>query len=375
MAGIGDHRPRPVLIVDDDVETLSAERELLAENGFRVVEARDGNEALRIVQDDPPAVVVLDVQMPGMDGPSFARELRMTLRRVPLVILTGVADPKSPELARVAAELRLHPLAVEDAQHGHERPKIDEYEDHYFIVFYAIEAPSPGEIGFHELSIFVARNAIVTVHQGECRARVEVEKRFREGHLATTGLVLHALLDTIVDDYFDVVDQFGERVEFLEAFITTETSTKQTQGPLKELFLVKQDLLRVRKVVSPERDVLQVLVRGDIRELREPGRRAYFQDVYDHVIRVTDEIDTFRDLTSNVIDAYLAAASNRLNEVMKVLTSIATVLLILGVVTSFFGMNFRILPYDTDVVFWLSLVLSAALAGGVALYFHRKGWL
>ena len=286
-----------------------------------------------------------------------------------------IADPKSPELARVAAELRLHPLAVEDAQHGHERPKIDEYEDHYFIVFYAIEAPSPGEIGFHELSIFVARNAIVTVHEGECRARVEVEKRFREGHLATTGLVLHALLDTIVDDYFDVVDQFGERVEFLEAFITTETSTKQTQGPLKELFLVKQDLLRVRKVVSPERDVLQVLVRGDIRELREPGRRAYFQDVYDHVIRVTDEIDTFRDLTSNVIDAYLAAASNRLNEVMKVLTSIATVLLILGVVTSFFGMNFRILPYDTDVVFWLSLVLSAALAGGVALYFHRKGWL
>src|SRR5207247_2233076 len=111
------------------------------------------------------------------------------------------------------------------------------------------------------------------------------------------------------------------------------------------LFLVKQDLLRVRKVVSPERDVLQVLVRGDIRELREPGRRAYFQDVYDHVIRVTDEIDTFRDLTSNVIDAYLAAASNRLNEVMKVLTSVATVLLVLTVVTGFFRQNWTCIPY------------------------------
>jgi CheY-like chemotaxis protein len=87
-------RPRPVLIVDDDVETLAIERQLLAESGFRVVEARDGAEALRLVQGDPPAVVVLDVQMPGMDGPSFARELRMALRRVPLVILTGVADPK-----------------------------------------------------------------------------------------------------------------------------------------------------------------------------------------------------------------------------------------------------------------------------------------
>lgn len=99
-------KPRPVLIVDDDIETLAIERQLLAESGFRVVEARDGAEALRAVQDDPPAVVVLDVQMPGMDGPSFARELRMTLRRVPLVILTGVADPRR-EADRCNAEAYL----------------------------------------------------------------------------------------------------------------------------------------------------------------------------------------------------------------------------------------------------------------------------
>jgi CheY-like chemotaxis protein len=99
-------RPRPVLIVDDDVETLAAERELLAESGFRVVEAHDGVEALQMVQDDPPAVVVLDVQMPGMDGPSFARELRMALRRVPLVILTGVPDPRR-EADRCNAEAYL----------------------------------------------------------------------------------------------------------------------------------------------------------------------------------------------------------------------------------------------------------------------------
>ena len=99
-------RPRPVLIVDDDLETLAAERQLLGESGFRVVEAHDGVEALRIVQDDPPAVVVLDVQMPGMDGPSFARELRMALRRVPLVILTGVADPRR-EADRCNAEAYL----------------------------------------------------------------------------------------------------------------------------------------------------------------------------------------------------------------------------------------------------------------------------
>jgi chemosensory pili system protein ChpA (sensor histidine kinase/response regulator) len=101
-----DPRPRPVLIVDDDIETLAAERQLLAESGFRVVEARDGAEALVVVQEDPPAVVVLDIQMPGMDGPSFARSLRKALRRVPLVILTGVPDPKH-EADRCNAEAYL----------------------------------------------------------------------------------------------------------------------------------------------------------------------------------------------------------------------------------------------------------------------------
>jgi magnesium transporter len=288
-----------------------------------------------------------------------------------------ITNPQSEEFRLVADELSLHPLAVEDAQHGHERPKIDQYDSHYFIVFYALETPSPGVIRYHEISIFVAPNAIVTVHEGDFPARQAVEKRFREGRLQTTGLLLHALLDTMVDNYFEVVDQFGERIELLEEFIASESGPNlhRAHEPLKELFLVKRDLLQLRKTIAPERDVLQVLVRGDIRELRETGRRAYFQDVYDHILRVTDEIDTFRELTSNVIDAYLAAASNRLNEVMKVLTSIATVLLVLTVVTGFFGQNWDFIPYGSATLFWLSMVVTAAVAVGLAMYFHRRGWL
>jgi magnesium transporter len=287
-----------------------------------------------------------------------------------------IADPKSEELDRIAAQLHLHPLAVEDAKHGHQRPKIDEYDDHYLIVFYAIETPSPDLIRYHEMSIFVAPNAIVTVHEGDSKARAEVEKRFREGDLKTTGLLLHALLDTIVDAYFEVVDQFGDNVEMVEQFIINEsTDAKQTQGPLRELFVLKRDLLRLRQRIAPERDVLNVLVRGDVRELREPGLHAYFQDVYDHILRATDEIDTFRDLTSNVIDAYLAAASNRLNEVMKILTSIATVLLVLTVVTGFFGQNWDFIPYGSAALFWASMAASVVLALVIAVYFRRRGWL
>ena len=288
-----------------------------------------------------------------------------------------ISNPQSEEFDLVAKELELHPLAVEDARHGHQRPKIDQYETHYFIVFYAMESPSPGVVNYHELAIFVAQNAIVTVHEGDFSARRLVEKRFVEGHLPTGGLLLHALLDTMVDQYFDVVDQFGERIELLEQFVAEETGSNlhRAHAPLRELFLVKRELLQLRKTIAPERDVLQVLVRGDIRELRETGKRAYFQDVYDHILRVTDEIDTFRELTSNVIDAYLAAASNRLNEVMKVLTSIATVLLVLTVVTSFFGQNWDFIPYGSVTLFWLSIGVTGIAAVGLTMYFHRRGWL
>lgn len=287
-----------------------------------------------------------------------------------------IADPKSGELEALADHLHLHPLAVEDALHRHQRPKIDEYDDHYFIVFYAIDIPSPDLIEYHEVSIFVVQNAIITVHEGDCHARRDVEKRFREGKLATTGLLLHALLDTMVDGYFKVVDEFADNVEVVEQFIVSETTdTKNTHGPLRELFVLKRDLLRLRQVVAPEREVLNVLVRGDLTQLRERGRRAYFQDVYDHIIRVTDEIDTFRELTSNVIDAYLAAASNRLNEVMKVLTSLATVLLVLTVVTGFFGQNWTFIPYGSLGLFWVAMIFTVAIAVGLGMYFKRRGWL
>ena len=285
-----------------------------------------------------------------------------------------ISDPQSKDFELAAKELNLHPLAVEDAQQRHERPKIDQYDDHYFIVFDALQESSPGVVREIEISIFMLQNAIVTVHEGEFTARAAVEKRFREGKLQTTGLLLHALLDTMVDQYFPIIDSLGDRVELLETMVVGgETHDYDTS--IRELFELKRDLLRIRHLIAPERDVLAVLVRGDIRELREIGRRVYFQDVYDHITRVIDEIDTFRELTSNVIDAHLASVSNRLNEVVKVLTSVATVLLVLTVVTGFFGQNWKFIPYDSEPLFVASLIFMVAVAAGTALYFRRKGWL
>ena len=285
-----------------------------------------------------------------------------------------ISDPDSEDLQLAASELTLHPLAVEDAQHQHQRPKIDEYDDHYFIVVYALEEPSPDVIKMRELSIFVKQNAIVTVHEGSLATLQTVEKRFRESKLDTTGLLLHAILDTIVDSYFDILDGLGDRVELIEAMVI-DGDPRDSQTSIRELFRLKRDLLAIRKVIAPERDVAAALVRGDVQQLRETGRRAYYQDLYDHIVRVTDEVDTFRDLVSNVVDAHLAAQSNRLNEVMKVLTALATVLLILSVGTGFFGQNWTFIPYDDPALFWVATGGMLLAAAGTAYFFRRQGWL
>ncbi|HET8567675.1 MAG TPA: magnesium/cobalt transporter CorA [Candidatus Limnocylindria bacterium] len=286
-----------------------------------------------------------------------------------------VWQPQEADLRLLQEELDLHPLAIEDAVQKRERPKIEQFEKHYFIVFYAIDEPEPDVIRMHQVALFVLANAVVTVRGEDFAARAEVEKRFREGRLQTSGLVLHALLDTIVDGYFGVVDGFGDRVELLESMILEGRRTKDYETTLRELFELKRDLVRLRQVIAPEREVLQVLTRGDIEELREPGRRLYFQDVYDHIVRAVEEIDTFRDLTSNVIDAQLAAASNRLNEVMKVLTAVATILLVLSVVTSFFGMNFDFLPFGSPPVFWAVMVATVAASVALFMWFRARDWI
>ena len=286
-----------------------------------------------------------------------------------------IKQPADGELGLVAEELGLHPLAVEDARERHERPKADTYGTYYFITFGALESRSPGALRSEVFSIFAFKDVIVTVRVGDWPGRDEVEKRWRDGRIPSAGMLLHALLDTTVDGYFPIVDDYGERADVLEGLILQDTGGDALRTSLGELFLLKRDLLRVRKLIAPAREVMQVLSRGDV-ECYGPEERRYFQDVYDHVVRVTDEIDTLRDLVSNVVDANLAAVSNRLNEVMKVLTSVATILLVMTVVTSFFGQNFiAFIPYDNAAVFWGSILFTVVAAVTLGVYFRRKGWL
>ena len=226
---------------------------------------------------------------------------------------------RNEEIDLLREEFNFHPLAIEDATRHHERPKLDAYENYYFMVFYAIGYDTAQRrLSGQPIGLFIGANYIVSVHQGEITTIDETIKRWQANAAEfgqDAGALLYALLDAIVDDYFPVIDQLAERVEDIEEQIFERFS----EDALQEVFGLKRDLLQVRRIVAPERDVLNVLIRREV-PIFERNSILYLQDVYDHIVRITDSIDTYRDLLSSALDAFLSVQSNRLNQIVKVLT-------------------------------------------------------
>jgi len=224
------------------------------------------------------------------------------------------------------------------------------------------------------VNMFIGQNYLVTVHPGEIHKVQDTLSRWQEPGGPpdnTVGGILHAFLDAIVDEYFPLMDRVSERVEELENSIFKSFN----EGALQSLFSIKKDLLTMRRIAAPERDALHVLLLQEI-PIFEPENAAYLQDVYDHIVRVTENIDTYRDLLSSVLDAYLSIQSNYLNQIVKVLTTASIILMVASLITSFYGMNADTIPGVTLSVgsLWtLSLIAVSTVV--LVTYFKRKGWL
>jgi Mg2+ and Co2+ transporter CorA len=191
------------------------------------------------------------------------------------------------------------------------------------------------------------------------------------GHAQDTGILLYSLLDTIVDNYFPVIDSIVDRIETLEESIFERYS----QQSIESIFTLKKDLLALRKVLAPERDVLNILTRRDIAIFND-HTLVYFQDVYDHVVRVTDSIDTYRDLLSSALDSFLSMQSNRLNITVQTLTAVSIMLMSIATITGWYGMNFAAMPELSAVWGYPGVMIVVALIVAVEfLFFKRKGWL
>jgi magnesium transporter len=277
-------------------------------------------------------------------------------------------SPTSEELDLLASELRLHPLAIEDVRTRHQRPKIEIYGNHYFLVCYQI-ASKDRRVAIEEIDVFIGPNFLVVCHDGDIPLLTQVQERFsRQAGAHDVSGLLYEILDAVVDEYFPVLDELAERTEAIEAAVFEQFDRRR----LADLLDLKKDLALLRRVIAPERDAVNVLLRRDPPVL-DPSRIFYFQDVYDHLIRITDSIDTYRELLTGSLDAFLSVENNRLSEIVRRLTMISTVFLPLTFVTGFFGMNFKRLVDAGDAVFAVAIVAMILLPVGLVGLLRRQG--
>jgi len=291
------------------------------------------------------------------------------------VIWADVSDPTSKDFEELAEEFGFHHLSIEDCQNEHQRPKVEEFAGYYFIVLYESELVDAGDrLELRELNIFLGKNFLVTVHSRPIRA-IETAKRlwheWTDRSDLGSGLVAYLLIDAIVDDYLPLLDVLSDHMDDLEDSIFGEWRS----DVIEDIFMVKKKLLYLRRSVTPLRDVFNTLLRRE-QPIFPRDTHLYFQDVYDHLIRVADTIDTLRDMLSSTMDAYLSVSGNRMNKIMKRLTSISTILMSATLIAGIYGMNFVFMP-ELRWRYGYVGALASMVAVGVALYvFLRKvDWL
>ncbi len=292
-----------------------------------------------------------------------------------MVVWADVSDPTSKDFEELAEEFGFHHLSIEDCRNEHQRPKVEEYAGYYFMVLYEAELTGPQQrLELRELNIFLGKNYLVTVHSRPIRA-IETAKRLWSEWVDRSdqgsGLLAYLLIDAIVDDYLPLLDLISERMDDLEDSIFGEFRAEA----IEEIFSIKKKLLYLRRAVTPLRDVFNTLLRRE-QPIFPRETHVYFQDVFDHLIRVADTIDTLRDMLGSTMDAYLSVSGNRMNQVMKRLTSVATILMSVTLIAGIYGMNFVFMPelkWRYGYVFALLSIVGVGLA--LYAYLRKVKWL
>ena len=291
----------------------------------------------------------------------------------PQVLWLDLVRPTDEDGEYLRSTLHLHPLAVEDCLHGEQLPKLERYPGYFFLVVYAarinVERNRPA---FNEVHCFIGPNYLVTVRQESVREVRELMAQWRAApeHYATVGHLTHGLLDTLVDSYFPMIDHFSSRVA------ATETEAyEQPQDAMQHIMGLRRELLRFRGVVGPTRDSLGSLLRRDLPFLN-PDLLPYFQDVRDHAVRVTEEIDMQRDLLSTAVEAQFTVTSHQLNQTVRMMTAWSIILMSMSLIAGIYGMNFVHMPeLHWRFGYAVALVLMAGVGAALVLFFRRRNWL
>jgi magnesium transporter len=269
-----------------------------------------------------------------------------------------------------------HHLAVQSAERFNQRPRVDIYDNFVYLV---ARGADPDHTGNAEVHCFWTDRYVVTVHRGNCPTLAHTRDRLEHHPVAQVAspqlVIVYLVIGSLVDSFFPVLSEFDDKIDTLE----DEILKAPTEAQLGELFQMKRSLIDMRKIVAPERDMVASINAGvtDVPGMNDEATR-YFRDLYDHLIRVADQIDNYRDLLSSVMDTHLSTVSNRLNVVMKQLTIIATIFLPLSFLTGFFGQNFGGLVrwINPTWTFWvLAVAVDIGTVVGLIWVFRRRGWM
>ncbi len=283
-------------------------------------------------------------------------------------------------IARLGERFGFHKLALEDVVNCGQRPKVEPYDDHEFLILRSVQIEHETDLIGEQISLFLGRGYVVTFQEipGDSWEAVRERIRLGRGLIRKRGsdYLAYALIDALIDEFFPVLERYGEEVEKLE----NELIGRPSPGLLNQIHKIKRDLLMLRRAAWPERDLLNAILR-DGSELITAETRVFLRDCYDHVVQAIDVIETYRELAGGMLDVYLSSASNRMNEIMKVLTILSSIFIPLSFIAGVYGMNFdsTVSRFNMPELHWVmgypfALGLMAAVALALILFFKKKGW-
>ncbi|MGD2127188.1 MAG: magnesium/cobalt transporter CorA [Desulfobacteraceae bacterium] len=290
------------------------------------------------------------------------------------VNIDGIHDLEM--IRKLGTCFNLHPLVLEDIVNTEQRPKMEDFEDYLFVILKMLTYDdTEKQLKFEQVSLILGSNFVISFQEGEGDVFEPVRERIRKGRgrlrKMQADYLAYALIDAVVDNYFLVLEKIGEEIEALE----DEVLAKPDAETVQTIHNLKRELIFMRKSVWPLREAASALEKGES-DLINEKTRVFLRDVYDHTIQVIDTIETFRDMVSGMLDVYLSSVSNRMNEVMKVLTIIATIFIPLTFIAGIYGMNFEYMPelkWPSGYFFvWIIMILVAIV---MVIYFRRKKWL
>jgi magnesium transporter len=293
------------------------------------------------------------------------------------VVWLDLDQPKEADFALIAEEFQLNPLAVEDALGERQRPKLDHYDDHLFITLYdsVLDAGS-GQLTTRELSIFVGPAYVITVHKDEGYSMDEVVERWNDNTQLChhgVGFLLWGVLDVVIDGYFDSVQSLDDEIEGLEDLLFS--NQQRSTEVQRRTFELRKSLVGLRRFVLPTREILNTLMRRE-GNVVDNDLMPYYQDVYDHVLRAADSIDSLRDLVSTILETHLTIQGNQMNQVMKQVTSWAAIAAVPTIITGYYGMNVRLFPSANTLSGGIvALILCVGLVALLYSTFRRRDWL